>query len=423
VRPIYTLNHLILKLLAVSRYIKIQITILKFNTREIGLNLSLNYPPNTIVKFIAPETKSISEPANFLISNFQLSNLSTLDEFVDFFFKFRYGKPTDYKLVTSSNTTLANMPARQFVLYDYEKDVILGTQSTGKVMRILAFDNNTGNAYAIKYWSEPGLYNKYLPNIQKMIDTFNVNQENAPVVSNIKTTPQINSEANQSQPLGTAAVVDYGFHNKTTRESIIDLSKLPDFLTVSSEDEDNDFPLVAAIGNNSSAQGQPITDITESQFEINDWNPKFTFQFIEGSNAPLQNVKRVLIGQIKSYNSVQDVIKNLKVWKDIPLNQQVILRLDHKDLNFMIIEVDYANGLFGVYSGVFNNKPFGDKQTDFSSLKDDLRANKDLKVMPSSKPDLNKDNLVWESITPSIGGVIAVVGVIWLGSCNIFKYR
>ena len=144
-------------------------------------------PANTIVKFIAPDNKNILEPGSLLISNFQMSNDTTLDEFVDFFFKDRYAKPTDYKLVSSSDTTLIDIPAKQFVLYDYDKDKILGTESTGKVMRVLAFDNKTGNAYSIKYYAQPSLFNKYLPAAQKMISSFKKGpgsiEENIPVIS------------------------------------------------------------------------------------------------------------------------------------------------------------------------------------------------------------------------------------------------
>ena len=111
-------------------------------------------------------------------------------------------------------------------------------------------------------------------------------------------------------------------------------------------------------------QGQKLADISDSVFEINDWAPKFNFQFIQGSNVGLVDLKRIIVGQIKSYNTINDVLKNSKVWKDVPLNQEVVLKQDHTGQNFMIAEVQFTNGVSGIYSGVFNNKPFGDKQTD-----------------------------------------------------------
>ena len=133
-----------------------------------------------------------------------MSNETTLDEFVDFFFKERYLKPTDYRFVSSTNTKLIDMPAREFILYDYNKDKILGTESTLKVMRVLAFDNRTGNGYSIKYASQPGQFNKYLPAAQKMIGSFKTGVENLDInmpvtssnnVQSIITPPVQNTES------------------------------------------------------------------------------------------------------------------------------------------------------------------------------------------------------------------------------------
>ena len=128
---------------------------------------------NVIVRFKAPDTKDQSTSATLSIANYQMPSNTTLDKFVDFFFKERYKKSTDYKLINSSDTYLGGIRGRQFILYDYDKD-ILGIESTGKVMRIIALDNNTDNGYMIKYWAQPSLFNKYLPQVQKMINSFKI---------------------------------------------------------------------------------------------------------------------------------------------------------------------------------------------------------------------------------------------------------
>ena len=71
-----------------------------------------------------------------------------------------------------------------------------------------------------------------------------------------------------------------------------------------------DFPVGSVIGPNSSTEVGALSDFPSSRLEFREWNPKFTFQFAEGSSAGLQVVKSVLIGQIKSYNSVQDALTN-----------------------------------------------------------------------------------------------------------------
>ena len=132
-------------------------------------------PQYSIVEFRAPDTKDTVQPAGLLVAEIKVSDGSTLDEFVDFFFKDRYISPTDYKLISSSESTLGGMNAKQFILYDYDKSLIPGLSGTTlKVMRVLAVDNKTGTGYSMKYWSQPGLFDKYLNTAQEIIDSFEV---------------------------------------------------------------------------------------------------------------------------------------------------------------------------------------------------------------------------------------------------------
>lgn len=149
-------------------------------------NIKIEYPKNwkksetdldahVIVGFKAPDTKDVTEPAGFIISNFQISDNSILDDFVTYFFKDKYPQPEDYKLIESSNATVAGMDGRQFILYEYQKSLLEGFPgSTDKVMRVLTLDTNTSNGYSLKYWAQPSLFNKYLPTAQRMIDSFGI---------------------------------------------------------------------------------------------------------------------------------------------------------------------------------------------------------------------------------------------------------
>lgn len=75
--------------------------------------------------------------------------------------------------MNSSETTLAGIPAREIILYE-QKDNVLDPKSDLKVMRVYAFDDKTHKGYTIRYCSEPGLFNKYLPTAQKMVHSFKV---------------------------------------------------------------------------------------------------------------------------------------------------------------------------------------------------------------------------------------------------------
>ena len=358
-----------------------------------------NLPVNAIVQFVAPETKDVRLPAGMIITNFQMSIESSLADFVDFLFKERYQKPTDYKLVSSSNTSLAGMEARQFIMYDYEKN-ILGIGSTRKVMRVLALDNDTGNGYSIKYWAEPSMFNKYLPTAQRMIESFVTNYKPLPTQKSGNITT-VTEKINPNEMINLSSLNTESELTSETNQNIIDVSSLPQFLTVIAERKDSDFPLGAVIGPNSSVQVEKITDIPFSTIELREWNPKFTFQFIEGSNAGLQIAKSVLIGQIKSYNSIQDALTDAKLWRNVPLNEQTVLRLDHKGLNFIIVEVDFTNSLYGLYPGVFDTQPPVNKKYYNDRLRDDLRVDKSLHVASTSEHS-TKNDLYWEAVTPLI---------------------
>jgi plastocyanin len=128
---------------------------------------------NSIVRFIVPGTGGETKPTGVLITIFQMPNDSNLDKFIDFFHKGRYAKQSDFTIVNSSETTLAGMPAREIILYE-QQDNVLDPKSDLKVMRVYAFDNDSHKGYALRYYSEPGLFNRYLPIAHKMFDSFEI---------------------------------------------------------------------------------------------------------------------------------------------------------------------------------------------------------------------------------------------------------
>jgi hypothetical protein len=103
---------------------------------------------------------------------------------VNFFLKDRYKNSTDHKLLTQADTVLDGMPARQLLLYDYDEGLI-GSGTTGKVLRILAFDNTTNNGYSVKFWSHPQIFDKYLPVAKKMISAFRIGNQSVSEISPI----------------------------------------------------------------------------------------------------------------------------------------------------------------------------------------------------------------------------------------------
>jgi DNA-binding beta-propeller fold protein YncE len=669
-------------------------------------------PQYSIVEFTAPDTKDTVQPAGLLVAEIKLSNGTSLDEFVDFFFKDRYKSPTDYKLISTSDATLGGMSAKQFVLYDYDKSLIPGLSGTTlKVMRVLALDNDTGTGYTMKYWSEPGLFNKYLKTAQKIIDSFELMDtgvESGPFVPEIQTTSSdplqkenleftdlnnkfvskwgtlgsgegqfnqpvdlaVNSDNgliyvadlqnnriqifdsdhnfvsqwgsygseygqfvhpggvavspwgevfvtdidngriqkfdlngtfiskwgepgteqgqfngpgditfdpsgkfifisdtdnNRIQKFGangtfvtewgslgtrdgqfnhptgisfdtvdqflyvadtnndriqkfdsngkfisktgtsgnsdgefkrpTSIAVDsanrilyvadtnnhriqkfdltgkfiaawgsqgisngqfnrptgLGFESPNTVyvvdnqnnniqvfsapietgsssqpnqefsasnqeissdegreeenseiESVtqqggpIDISRLPERITVSEGGYDNELVLVSAVSETEVLPVDNELSVRDYSFEVSDWNPKIIFQFLEGSESSLINIKQVVIGQIKHYSAPEDILEDATLWQNVPLNQEVVLKLPDNGINFMIVQAQFSDGVTGIYSGMFDLKTFLDKASDADLLRDDLKENRNWKVMKSTDPDLEKDIEFWQ---------------------------
>jgi hypothetical protein len=94
-------------------------------------------------------------------------------------------------------------------------------------------------------------------------------------------------------------------------------------------------------------------------------------------------------------------LTNAKLWRNIPLNEQTVLRLDNKGLNFMIVEVDFTNSLFGLYSGVFDMQTSLDKNFYNGQLRDDLREDKSLQVASTSEHSTKKE-LYWDAVKPLV---------------------
>jgi plastocyanin len=133
-----------------------------------------NLAQNQIVIFSAPEVEEkesslstiIFIPARLALASQQTpSSNMTLEDFTNYFIDSGYSSPDQYKIISTSKTTLAGNEAVELLMYEYVND------QTSKVKRVISlFDNDT--AYMIKYAAEPGKFSKYLPIAQQMIDSF-----------------------------------------------------------------------------------------------------------------------------------------------------------------------------------------------------------------------------------------------------------
>ena len=115
----------------------------------------------------------MATPAAVLVASQKLPvNNLTLSNFVESFLKDRYLNVTDYKIISSSKSNLGGMPSEQIVMYEYDGVSLFSDGGSLKLKRNIAIDNNSEIAYMIRYAAEPGMFSKYLPLANQMIDSF-----------------------------------------------------------------------------------------------------------------------------------------------------------------------------------------------------------------------------------------------------------
>ena len=321
-----------------------------------------NLGAHQVALFSAPEIEEevssvstiIYVPAQLLVvvQPLHTSNI-TINQFTRQFLEEAYPIQSDYRIIESSQSKFAGIEAQKIVMYEYVGD------KTSKVLRTIGIQN--GTAYMIKYLSEPGQFSKYLPVAQQMIDSFkfSLTPSNLPQQPSTNTGSP-NASHNQAILSQNTAVLETSERLPSPQTDTVlrpksDTSNkpaLPESLIVTdSMLDDSRLPLRSSIINGN------VTELTSSEStrgELYRWFPVASFHFNEPSGIGIVNLKHVLTGPIKFYETQEDVLEQANYWKNVPLNEQVVLEMNQPGLNYLITSVQFANGTLGVYSGIMD---------------------------------------------------------------------
>ncbi len=164
--------------------------------------------------------------------------------------------------------------------------------------------------------------------------------------------------------------------------TITDLSSLPQTIILS----DNVFgetrmPLRAAVINGT-ATNPDLSKSTRGQ--LNDWYPIVSFHFEDPGSRGLVNIKHLLTGPIKSYQTPADILQGANYFENIPLNEQASLEMNQPGLNYLVLAVQFADGTSGVYSGVMDVDAIGSKSQGEDYLDFQLDEGATFRVMDTS---------------------------------------
>ncbi len=161
--------------------------------------------------------------------------------------------------------------------------------------------------------------------------------------------------------------------------------------------ENNKIPIRAFFSEGLITQLEKPSANKQVKFKLEDWNQNMIFSFQDSSALNLVNIKNILVGQIKSYDSVEDALEDATYWEDVPLNEEIMLRFENKGLNFIIIEVAFQNGVSGVYHAIFNLDAYG-TESDAEDLLDYRmdKENANYNIMDDSRPEIEVNSPFWQ---------------------------
>lgn len=306
---------------------------------------------NAVVTFSAPEIRekksstliNIYQPAHVILAveNISSSNLN-LNDFTNKYLNRLSTLNTEFQINNITDGTLAGKPAK--IIFSEEMDLL---NRISDVMRI--FTISDGVVYRINYVADPQWFSEYMPVAQKMISTYEIVSQPKNKLNSVSSA----LTANQTQ----ISITDNNssFANSDTASTAIG-NLLPDNLVVTDNTDNNArLPLRFVTDNSGTTVETNTSGVPEGSFH--GYNPVLTFHFVERPNIGIVKINDLIMGQIKTYDSLSDILESSQYWKDIPLNDEIVLRLDNAGLHYIVTSVQFSNGTSGIYSSVIDVEP------------------------------------------------------------------
>ena len=320
--------------------------------------------PNSVVTFSAPEIRekksstliNIYNPAHVILAveNISSSNLD-LNDFTNKYLNRLSTVNTEFQINNITDGTLAGKPAK--IIFSKEMDIL---NRISDVMRI--FTISDGVVYRINYVADPKWFSEYMPVAQKMIGSYEIISQPK---NNLNSVSSALTTTNQTQ-ISTSGDIS-NFTNPVTSSTTATTpigNLLPESLVLTDNTDNNArLPLRFVTGNSGITTETNTSGVPEGS--VFGYNPVLTFHFVERPNIGIVKINDLIMGQIKTYDSLSDILEGSQYWKDIPLNDEVVLRLDNAGLHYLVASVQFSNGTSGIYSSVIDVE--SDQRTKSSS--------------------------------------------------------
>ena len=264
---------------------------------------------NSVVTFSAPEMRekksstliNIYQPAHVILAvkNISSSNLN-LNDFTNKYLNRLSTVNTEFQINNITDGTLAGKPAK--IIFSKEMDIL---NRISDVMRI--FTISDGVVYRINYVADPQWFSEYMPVAQKMIGSYEIVSQpknNLDPISSLLNTDQTQISNSGNNSNFTSA------ESNTTATTIEDL--LPENLVVTDSTDNNArLPLRFVTDNSGITTETNTAGVPEGRFH--GYNPLLTFHFVERPNIGIVKVNDLIMGQIKTYDSLSAILEESQI--------------------------------------------------------------------------------------------------------------
>ncbi len=159
-----------------------------------------------------------------------------------------------------------------------------------------------------------------------------------------------------------SSTVDYLTHNKSqfAKEQLPD-THIPNRISLIAESSGMGELLLTAINNNGSIQYNRDINDELTPFLLTKWYQVMEFELNNAdNNQDNLTITNLVIGNLKDYDSFDDLLKESKLYKNVPLKSNVLASLPNESVSFMAAEIEYPQGISGLYYGLFDADLFAD---------------------------------------------------------------
>ncbi|MDQ4073987.1 MAG: hypothetical protein M3162_06750 [Thermoproteota archaeon] len=167
----------------------------------------------------------------------------------------------------------------------------------------------------------------------------------------------------QYKPLNAeSSIVNYLTHNQSqfTKEQYLD-TQIPNKISLIAESSGMGELLLTAINNNGTIQYTRDINDELTPFQLTKWHQVMEFELNDtGNNQDNLTITNLLIGNLKDFDSFDDLLKESKSYKNVPLKSNVFVLLPNESVSFMAGEIEFPSGISGLYYGLFDANLFAD---------------------------------------------------------------